>query len=418
MNQCLESYRVLDLTEGGCMLCGRALADLGADVIKVEPLGGSPSRSIPPFLHNVVHAERSLFFFAYNANKRSITLNIESADGQELLKSLVKSVDFLLESFPAGYMDKLGLSYEVLRQINPRIIVVSITPFGQTGPKVDYRMSELTNLASSGALYLTGDPDRPPVWLGQLNHSELGAAQEACVGALVASWHRESTGEGQHVDVSIQACTLELLQTPPESFDLTGHVFTRVGGKWIIGGRGIGRETVFPCKDGYVSFTVFGGGITESRSSKAIVNWMAEDGMAPEWLQQLDWPNDYDASKVTQETVDRVEAVFARFLLTKAKAELFERSFREGVILAPVTSTKDIREHPQLEARDFWQQVEHPELDGAIIHYPGPFLKLSETPMTVRRRPPLIGEHNEEVYLNELGLSASELAALRTAEII
>jgi len=163
IEQLLGSYRVLDLSDEKGMFCGKFLGDFGADVIKIEPPGGSPARNIGPFYHDIPDPEKSLFWFAYNSSKRGITLNIETSDGQEIFKRLVKTADFIVETFTPGYMESLGLGYDTMNRINPRIIVCSITPFGQTGPYKDYKSSDLIALATGGLLYICGDPERPPV---------------------------------------------------------------------------------------------------------------------------------------------------------------------------------------------------------------------------------------------------------------
>jgi len=157
----LSPYRVLDLTDTNGLLCGKLLGDLGADVIKIERPGGDAARNLGPFYHDEADPEKSLFWFAFNTSKRGITLDIETAEGQETLKSLVKGADFVIESFPPGYLDRLGLGYSALEKINPRIILVSITPFGQTGPYKDYKAPDIVAFAMGGYMYPFGDPDRP-----------------------------------------------------------------------------------------------------------------------------------------------------------------------------------------------------------------------------------------------------------------
>ncbi len=159
----LEIYRVLDLSDENGQLAGRILADLGADTIVVEPPGGSPSRCLGPFFHDIPHPQKSLFWFSLNTNKRSITLDINKSRGQDILKRLVCSADFLIESYPPGYLDKLGLGYDVLRMINPRLVMVSITPFGQDGPWRNYNSGDLIEMALSGLVYLSGEPGKEPL---------------------------------------------------------------------------------------------------------------------------------------------------------------------------------------------------------------------------------------------------------------
>ncbi len=199
----LSPYRVLDLTDEKGLFCGKMLGDLGADVIKVEKPGGDSARKIGPFYQDDPNPEKSLFWFAFNTSKRGITLDIEKPEGQEIFRKLIESTDVVVESFPPGYMDKLGFGYSELGKINPGLVMVSITPFGQTGPYRDYRTSDIVAWALGGYLYDFGDDDRPPIRISHHSHAYLHAASEAATGAVMALYYREITGEGQHVDVSI-----------------------------------------------------------------------------------------------------------------------------------------------------------------------------------------------------------------------
>jgi crotonobetainyl-CoA:carnitine CoA-transferase CaiB-like acyl-CoA transferase len=192
----LDPYRVLDLTDEKGMLCGRILGDLGADVIKVERSGGDKSRNIGSFYQDMPHPERSLYWFAYNANKRGITLNLQTADGRGLFKRLAKTSDFIIESFAPGYLEELGLGYPVLSEIKPAIILISITPFGQSGPYRDYKSSDIVSMAMGGLMYITGDADRPPVRVS-VEQSYLHAGAHAAIGALLALHYRVLTGKDQ-----------------------------------------------------------------------------------------------------------------------------------------------------------------------------------------------------------------------------
>lgn len=411
----LEPYRVLDLTEGYCQVCGKILGDLGADVIKVEPPQGSPTRKIGPFYRDIPHPEKGLAWFAYNNNKRGITLNIESADGKQIFRQLVKTAHFVIETFDAGFMATLGLGFQELSQINPGIILVSITPYGQTGPKSKYKACDLTTWASGGLMYITGAPDRPPVWIS-FPQSGLNAGAEAAGGALIAHWYRVKTGEGQHIDVSIQASLPQLLQSVVPLWDLARQIYRRSGDK-LISGRGVARRLYWMCRDGYITQLITGGALVFVRHSKTIVEWMAEEGMAPEWLKNFDWVGAYDANKVDQGTVNKVEEPIANFFKTKTKTECFQEALKRRLQIAPVYTTEDLRKDPQLEARKFWQEVEHPELGEKLV-YVGPFIRMSRTPITIRRRAPLIGEHNLEVYHREMGFSLERLMVLKQGGII
>jgi len=415
-NSMLRPYRILDLTEDGYMIGGRILADLGAGVIKIEPPGGSRSR-IAPFYKDIPDPEKSLYWFAYNLNKRGITLNIDKPEGRALFKQLVQKADAIIESFDVGYLSSIGLGYADLIKIKPNIILTSITPFGQSGPKSQYKGCDLTGWASGGYLYMCGDPDRPPVWIS-FPQAALHAGAEAASGTMAALWHQRRTGEGQVVDVSIQECVVACCFNAPEMWDLNKVEFTRLSKGINIGTKGVKIKAVWECKDGYAILIAQGGVQPFVGSMRSLTEWMVNEGMAEEWFKQMDWAGDYDASKLTQATVDKVEAEIANFFLTKTKAELYEEgALTRRILIGPLHTTKDLSEDRQLESRNFWMEVEHPELND-IITYPGPGFKLNNNPVQYNRRAPLIGEHNIEVYETELGISGEELTRLQESGAI
>jgi benzylsuccinate CoA-transferase BbsE subunit len=414
----LANLQVLDMAQGGCAICGKVFADLGADVIKIEPPGGDPSRCIGPFYKDIPDPQKSLSWFAYNTSKRSITLNIETSDGQQIFRKLAKTTDIVVESFPPGYLDNLGIGYQVLSQLNPGIIVTSITPYGQTGPKAHYKGCDLTAWASSDGLFTTGDPDRPPVWIS-FPQPSLHAGVEACVGSLIAYWHRVNSSEGQHVDVSVQDTFFwSMDQARLQMYEMMGFCYTRTGSRGHLA-TGVKRDQHYVCKDGFIAFLAAGGGLRKQReSTENTVKWMAEEGMASDWLVNYDWEKDYDTSRLTQEESDRIDQEFREFFMTKTKAELFEQALKRDIVLAPVYTAEDICELKHLKARDYWVEVEHDELNDKLI-YCG-FLKntFSETPGRIKQRAPLIGEHNLEIYERELNFSREELGILKNSGVI
>ena len=412
----LSPYRVLDLTDEKGLLCGKLLGDLGADVIKVERPGGDAARMIGPFYHDKVDPEKSLFWWAFNTSKRGITLDIETASGQEVLKKLAKTTDFIIESSPPGYLDSLGLGYPALERINPGIIMVSITPFGQTGPYKDYKAPDIVAWAMGGVMYQHGDVDGPPIRVSHHSQAYLHAAGQAAVGAMVALYHREMTGEGQHVDVSIQEsvarCTT---QAHTAGWDMAKEIRRR--GQLLL------ISEIWPCKDGYVAFRYWGGPYAK-RWNSPLVEWMDEEGMAGEFLKNFDW-EELNLATITEETqeerlerlretVERIVAPTRRFFMTHTKTELLEGALKRRVMLYPVATAQNILESVQLIARKFWVELEHPEL-GTTITYPGAFARTSETPPRVWRRAPLIGEHNKEVLEKELDISKAESRARNQA---
>jgi len=413
--KCLvHSPRVLDLTNMDGHLCGRILADLGADVVKVEKPGGDPGRRIGPFYQQTPNRERSLFWLAYNANKRSVTLNLDSWDGRQILKTLARKADFLIESFPPGCMDELGLGHDTLSEINPRLIYTSISPFGQTGPYKNFKGSDLVVMAMSGLMYMTGRPGEAPLRIS-FPQSFLLAAAHAAAASMIAYFQRETTGRGQHVDVSAQECVLWEISNAIPSWKLNKTILKRVGsymsGRWA----GIKQKLLWKCRDGYVVFYIISGGFGV-KTNRGIVEWLQEEGLATELLTGVDWTT-FDMSKQTQEVQDKMEAPIAELFSRHTKAELYNEALKRKIMLCPVSTARDICENTQLHARNFWAEVEHPEIP-ARLSYPGPFARLSETPLARVRRAPLPGEHNLEIYEKELGFSKRDLGRLLQSGII
>ena len=408
----LSPYRVLDLTDEKGLLCGKMLGDLGADVIKVERPGGDSARNIGPFYHDEPDPGKSLFWFAFNTSKRGITLNIETADGQELFRRLVKTADLVIESFPPAYMDKLGLGYSDLERINPGIIMVSITPFGPSGPYKDYKAPDIVAWAMGGQMYRSGDLDRAPVRISHHSQVHLHAGGEAASGAMIALYHREITGEGQHVDVSIQEVVVPITFSLIPSWDMMRANERR---EEMRPGYTVRVIPIWPCKDGLVYWRYWSGSQAK-RFHPPLIEWMDSEGMADDFLKEFDWDT-FDLRATTQGVVDRLGEPTRRFFMSHTKAELYEGGLKHRALVYPIYTTKDIVESIQLSAREFWAEVEHPELDTTIT-YPGPFARTSEAPPRVWRRAPLIGEHNREIYEKELGLSREELLILKQAKVI
>ena len=393
----LNPYRVLDLADEKGLLCGKILGDLGADVVKVEKPGGDPARHIGPFYHDEVDPEKSLFWFAYNTNKRGITLDIESAAGQETFKKLVETSDFIIESFPPGYLDKLGLGYSTLEKINPGVILVSITPFGQTGPYKDFKGPDIVTWAMSGQMISLGDPDRPPIRISHHSQSYLQAGAAGAVGALMALIHRRASGEGQQVDVSIQVSTVQLMRT--SFWDMRKIRLPR-------GFRmGIKPPRIWACADGYVLWVLFSGAVAR-RLNEPMVKWMEIEGEADAYLSEFNW-DEFSLRDTTQQVVDALCQPIRRFFLKRTKSELLHGAVKYRVVLYPVFTMADILGSVQLSARNFWVKLEHPEL-GTYLTYPGPFTQAQACSPKLRHRAPLVGEHNKEIELELEGLSGGK----------
>lgn len=414
----MAGYRMLDLSDEKGMLCGKIFADMGVEVIKVERPGGDPARTLPPFYQDDPDPEKSLFWFSYNAGKKSVTLDLTTADGRAVFQDLVRVSDFVLESFPVGYLDGLGLGYEALSRRNPRIILTSLTPFGDTGPSREQQADDLVLWATGGMMAIMGERDRPPVRMNLLQ-SYFHAGAEAAVGTMTAHYPRELTGEGQHVVVNMQACIVWTLMNEQAYPILHGNSVQRNG--VFAGSEGMRQRTVFPCKDGHITLLLAGGPLTFSL--RAFVKWMGEKGMAPQWMVEKDWsmwgPATFMNAKgeEVQKEIDMIEAAVTAFLMTMSKAEIYAEALQRRILLAPVATVADITASEQLAARNFFVPIAHEGL-GATLSYPGPFAKLSETPLAVAGRAPYIGEHNSEVYNELLGYSKEKLLALRAVRAI
>ena len=412
-------YRVLDLADEKGVLCAKLFADFGADVIKVEPLGGDPMRFIGPFYKDIPDPNKSLHWFTFNTNKRSITLDITKGDGRELFKRLVKTSHFLIECFPPGYMHSLGLGYADLEKLNPGLIMTSISNFGATGPYAHWKASDLVGTGMGGLQFLMGDGERPPA----RGTTEIGYAEtnvQAFAGTMIAHHWRRRTGEGQQVDVSMQESVANSLDTAQQSWDLQKYIYSRGGGsRWI--GQGL-VSCVFPCKDGYMA-------TWSPEYIPTMLDWLEEEGViGPEEKTQRKkkWDEaeavgytatQYLVQVLTQQELNEWRDKRITLFANMTKGEIYDGARRRHFGWGPVNTPRDLVESPQLAgAREFFVRVEHPEL-GDTLTYAGAPVKLTETPFRIRWRAPLIGEHNLEVY-GELGLSREEITFLKSAGVI
>jgi len=400
----LSPYTVLDLTDERGELATMMLGDLGADVIKIEPPQGSASRRMGPFLEDGPESERSLNFFAFNRNKRGITLDLSADEGRAALLRLVEKADFLIESAPPGEMAELGIGFDVLRRTNPRLVYVAITAFGQDGPHAGFAASDLTLAAMGGQMSVQGNPDRPPVRVS-LPQVWLHASSEAAVAALTAHARMLSSGEAQFVDVSAQTAMVSTMLHARVAHAIQGRDFNRGGSDLQLGTMSL--PMVYECADGYIVMLQNGAMLTK------MVPWLVEDGVIPEeWIEGEDWPT-YDIRLVMQQplnySIEDVLGAVGRYVRPYSKRELLERGLREGVTIAPVNTVEELAGFRHLEERGYWLTAPLP--NGRQIPVPGVFARLSETPMTVRRWAPGLGEHSEAILGRTLGLSADEIGA-------
>ncbi len=397
----LDGIRVLELAEEAGSLAGKILAELGADVVKIEPPGGDLAARRGPYLHEIPDPERSLPWLAQNTSKRGITLALRSERGRELFRELVVRADIVLETEAPGALEALGIGWDDLRPAQPRLVWCSLTPFGRTGPRAAWRAHDLVIVALGGNARATGDPDRPPVRC-TLPTAYLHGSAEAAAGIAMALFARERSGRGQLVDVSLHEAQLSTLVTGAGQWSISQRAPARSGPR-------LGRtREIWRARDGDVSFGLRGGP-ARIPNLVATVEYMAESGMAPQWLLEYDWST-YNHNELAEGEIARLEAAFGAFFAGKTRRELYEEALRRRIMLAPCNDAREILEQPQLRSRGLFTTIEYPEL-GAALEHPAFFAKSSVCRIGVRGRAPRLGEHNAAVY-GELGLRPAELETL------
>ena len=415
----LTGLRVLDLTDERGAFCGRMFAELGADVIKIEPPGGCPTRRVGPFLDGVPGADRSLYFIAYQAGKRSVTLNLDVADGRNLLGDLVRQADFVVESLGRDYLDSRGVGYDWMSGQNPRVIYTTITPFGDRGPSADWRALDINCWASGGMMFLSGLPGRPPLQMA-VPQAFLHAGAEAATASMLAYFSRLHDSRGQKVVIDTQACVVWTLMNEQAFPVLHGEFLKRTGP--LSGSAKIARRTVYPCADGYVTF-ILTGGSPYANSSRIMVDWMIEEGAAPDWLKDTDF-NEWTAARFVSNpdpaflalVADSEQAVYD-FFAGKTKMELYHGAIERRILLAPVSTPADIAGDKQLAARDYFRTVRHDTV-GRNLPMPGRFARFSGVPTGGLAPAPRLGEHNLDVYRDLLGVDLSRLRHLYSTGVI
>jgi crotonobetainyl-CoA:carnitine CoA-transferase CaiB-like acyl-CoA transferase len=411
----LSPYRVLDLTTELGFLAGKIFGDLGAEVIKVEPPSGDSSRQRPPLLNKESSTPQSLYWQAYNSNKHGITLDLSQRKGREIFLRLAKNADFVIESFRPGQLQEWGLDYETLSRENPSLILVSITPFGQEGPYRDFAASDLETMALSGAMSLAGEQDGEPM-RSSVPQAAMWVGAEAVMGALTALAYRSLTGSGQHVDVSAQVAVMAALAHAPAFWDLNRNNPERAG--IFVTGRslkGAKMRVMWSCKDGWVNFIIYGGSAGR-HTNQQLAAWMEEKGMAPKWFMDIDWST-FTVTDIDQEAVDRLEAPIAEFFSTLTKQEFLAGAMQREILGYPVATVEDIYSDEQLRARQFWHEAY--DLDsGVSLKHPGGFAIFNGERLHIRQPAPRIGQHNREVYEDDLGLSGREIAELEVEGVI
>ena len=411
----LTPYRVLDLTDQRGMLAGQILADLGADVIAIEPPDGSPARSLGPFAGDDPGPDRSLFWWAYARNKRGITCNLDHPEGKALVHQLAAGADFILESSDPGVMAARGLGYDDLSAGHDTLIYTSISAFGQTGPKAGYQATDLILMAAGGPLILSGGAGEAPVRVS-VPQAWSHASGEAAIAAMIALRARSATGRGQYVDISAQQSVAAATMSANLAASIGAAETARVAGGMAVGP--FTGKLIWEVADGYISLTfLFGAGI--GPFSRRLFEWMYDEGECTIEDRDLDWIGlgaEFITGARPLTEWDRLMDVVGAFLKKRTRAELFDEAQSRSLLIVPVTTVDEVANSEQFEARDFWREHEMPGWPEPV-RFPGPFVKLSDNQIEYQRRAPTLGEHNAEIYA-ELGLDEDALNDLRIRGVI
>jgi CoA:oxalate CoA-transferase len=381
--------------------CAKLLAGLGAEVIKVEnPGSGDEARINGPFPKDIPDIEKSGLFLSLNTNKMGVTLNLNKKKGKEIFSRLIETADVLIENNAPGYMESLGLGYDTLKEINPRLVMVSITPFGQTGPYRDYKAYHINSCGAGGMSVGIGDPKREPLTmpLSQGGYEAGGNAAAALMAALLA---RRKTGKGQFIDIS----EVEVWATTHAGQNMMTFLYRGVAGirRGIHGGRTYPNE-IFPCKDGYVCVIT-----PQLEQWKRLIEVLGN----PEWNKN---PKYNDRRTITGQTADEVNALMIPWMLAHTKEEIFKICQEKRVPCAPIYDIAEVLNHRQVKAMDFLVKLDHKE--AGTFKYPKGPCTFEKTNWEWQTAAPLLGQDNEKVYYERLGFSKTELAAMKKSGVI
>lgn len=392
----LDGFKVLNLAQDRGLYVGKLLADLGAEVLKIEKPEGDAARNLAPFKDDLPGPDNSLYFLNFNTNQKGITLNYLAPAGQDIFKQLVRQTDVVVEDFQPGFMASLGLDYPVLRDINPAIVMTSVSGFGRNGPYSDYKAPDIVSFAMGGLMFMSGDPAMPPV-VAPCEQAYHSASGFACFGILTALYQRLRTGTGQFVEVSAQ-----------EAIAMQEHLIMRYSLEADIARRRGSQHTtapsrIFPCRNGAVYLFV-----ANVRHWRSLLEIMGN----PDALMDAVWED----SRFRRVNSDVIEPFVTEFAMRYTKMELTEICQSRGIPCTPVNTPGEFATSPHTAAREFIVEMEHPVIGR--YRCLGPPFKLSETPCRVRRPAPLLGQHNLEIYGQGLGYSPEKLSLLKKEGVI
>jgi CoA:oxalate CoA-transferase len=381
--------------------CGKLLADMGAEVIKIEKPGlGDKARSWGPFVEDIPHPEKSGLFLFLNTNKSSLTLNMESATGLKIFKTLLSWADVLVEDHSVKEMSKMGLTYTKVHKINPALIMTSITAFGQTGPFKDYKGSDL--ISSHAGTEAFGnpdegvrDPDNEPPLKGSYHAADIMSGLTASVCTIGCVVGRKDDKQGRQIDLSQQEAITSICRQQLAYYAVQGLTPSREWGRKKFGGF------LYQCQDGYVVIWI-GPHYPKVMQMLGDPEWSREEMFANPLLR-----NDY---------IVELNQLITVWTLEHKGEEIVELALKYGVPCSTVRSVGDLVKDEQLDFRQFWQEVEHSA--AGKIKYPGPPFKHSETPGKIERPAPFLGEHNEKIICGMLGYERKDLVRMRQMGIV
>ncbi|MBI2886392.1 MAG: CoA transferase, partial [Chloroflexi bacterium] len=377
----LEDFRVLELADSKGSYCGRLLADLGVELIKIEPPGGDQSRWIGPFAGDTPHPEASLSFLYYNTSKKSVTIDMQSPGGRRQFKALLRTADALLETLPPGTLSAMGFGPRVLARLNPRLVIASVTGFGQTGPYKDYQAPDIVNCAMGGLMAMCGAPERPPM-APPSTQAHQAASVHAAYAILLALYNRMITGKGAHIDISaheIQAAQ----QYNVVNYSSSEHIPHRNRRRT---GAAAGPVGIYPCKDGYVHFFILA-----PAHWRAFYDWMGR----PDALSDPIWENRHFRAV----NHDVLEPFVLAFAAEHTKEELYRQGQSRHLPVSPINTIEDFANDIHNKARGFFVEMAHPQV-GAFLS-PGSPYRFSEPMWEIQRSSPLLGQHNTEILVRE-----------------
>lgn len=398
----MAGRRVLELADEKGVYCGKLLADMGADVLKIEPPGGDATRHIPPFWEDRPDPDGSLFFLYMNTSKRGVTLNLTRHQGRELFKQLARTADIIIETFPPGRLDALGVGYDALKADHPALVFTSITGFGQTGPYRHFAAADIVANALGGVMSVTGAAEDPPVTLAG-SQAHVMASTYAAVSSMMALHHATRSGTGQHVDISVEETTASVTHICGVGKWLDDHIVPKRMGTGLFASVPSGA---YRCKDGLIYLM-----INRPLHWKALAEWIREVTGHDAVLDPL-----FDGPSANRHASrDLIDFYITELTSRYTVDEIYREGQRRHLAVTPVNTAAAVADDPHLAARQYFVEVAH--TDRGTLKYPGAPYRHAATPWRISRPAPRIGEHNDEIY-GALGLSPKTLRTFAESGII